>query len=213
MMEDWTASIYGLFEPRPEIEYVNGRRCHTFKCSRKGCKQRIRRYLDTSDAVSTGNMRRHAKSCWGVEVVEQADALGNGEDAREAFVKKTMRDGDIKVLLERKRGSVVSYSHRQFTRDETRYVTVNSHCLACDTHACPRTELVRWCAENGRPFGIVKDRGFLKLMKTGRPGYWIPSPTTVARDAKTLFASTRQHIAKLLQASLLVIALHQFTDV
>ena len=46
-------------------------------------------------------------------------------------------------------------------------------------------ELARWLAESGRPFEIVKDRGFLSLMKTGRLGYWIPSPSTVARDAKT----------------------------
>ena len=69
------------------------------------------------------------------------------------------------------------------------------------THAdrCIRTEIVRWCAENARPFSIVNDRGFLKLMKTGRPGYWVPSPSTVARDTKTIFARTRKRIAKMLQ--------------
>ena len=80
-------------------------------------------------------------------------------------------------------------------------------CFDRDLDACLRTELVRWCAENGRPFGLVKDRGFLKLMKTGRPGYWIPSPSTVARDAKVLFASARQRIAKMLQVSRLSITL------
>ena len=62
-------------------------------------------------------------------------------------------------------------------------------------------EIVRWVAENFRPYGIVKDRGFNSLMKTGRPGYHIPSPTTVARDVKLVFAHTRNRVAKLLKVS------------
>ncbi|KAG1797936.1 hypothetical protein EV424DRAFT_1265608, partial [Suillus variegatus] len=37
------------------------------------------------------------------------------------------------------------------------------------------------------------------LMKTGRPEYYIPSPSTVSRDVKLVFARTRQRIAKMLQ--------------
>lgn len=36
-------------------------------------------------------------------------------------------------------------------------------------------------------------------MKTGRPEYYIPSPSTVSRDVKLVFARTRQRIAKMLQ--------------
>lgn len=50
-----------------------------------------------------------------------------------------------------------------------------------------------------RPFLIVKDRGFLSLMKTGRPGYWVPSPTTVARDIKQVYTRTRARIGHLLR--------------
>ncbi|KAI0669490.1 hypothetical protein C8Q78DRAFT_956220, partial [Trametes maxima] len=46
---------------------------------------------------------------------------------------------------------------------------------------------------------IVHDPGFISLMKTGRPGYYLPSPSTVLRDTKTLFASTQRCMAKLLQ--------------
>ena len=46
---------------------------------------------------------------------------------------------------------------------------------------------MRWVAENMRPFSIVKDRGFQSLMKTGHPGYYIPSPDTVSRDVKRVF--------------------------
>lgn len=59
-------------------------------------------------------------------------------------------------------------------------------------------ELVRWVSESKRPFSIVKDRGFIKLMKTGRPSYWLPSPVTVSRDVKSVFARVRQRIANML---------------
>jgi coproporphyrinogen III oxidase len=36
-------------------------------------------------------------------------------------------------------------------------------------------------------------------MKTGRPEYYIPSPTTVSRDVKQVFANVRKRIAKMLQ--------------
>lgn len=36
-------------------------------------------------------------------------------------------------------------------------------------------------------------------MKTGRPGYYIPSPETVSRDVKRVFVKARQRIAAMLQ--------------
>jgi len=64
-----------------------------------------------------------------------------------------------------------------------------------------RAEIVRWVSENARPFEIVKDRGFQSLMKTGRPEYYIPSPSTVSRDVHLVFAHTRQRISKMLRVS------------
>lgn len=58
---------------------------------------------------------------------------------------------------------------------------------------------MRWIAESTRPFSIVGDRGFKKLMITGRPGFKLPSPSTVARDAKVLFTRTRRLIGHILQ--------------
>lgn len=58
---------------------------------------------------------------------------------------------------------------------------------------------MKWVCQSLRPFSIVKDSGFLTLMKTGRPGYYIPSPSTVSRDVKLVFARSRKRIAKLLQ--------------
>ncbi|KAF9014406.1 hypothetical protein BDZ89DRAFT_1023433, partial [Hymenopellis radicata] len=47
---------------------------------------------------------------------------------------------------------------------------------------------------------FVADRAFHKLMKTGRPSTYIPHPTTVSRDTKTLFAKTRRRLAKKFKA-------------
>jgi hypothetical protein len=60
-------------------------------------------------------------------------------------------------------------------------------------------EIVRWVSESKRPFNIVNDRGFQSLMKTGRPGYYIPSPKTVSRDVKKVFANVRNRLAKMLR--------------
>jgi hypothetical protein len=62
-----------------------------------------------------------------------------------------------------------------------------------------RAEIVRWVAENKRPFQIVNDRGFQSLMKTGRPGYCTPSAETVPKDVKQVFLRVRGRVAKMLQ--------------
>ena len=58
-MKEWTSLVYAFFHPEHKIEVKEGRRSHVFKCQAKGCKAMIRRYLDTKDARSTGNMRKH----------------------------------------------------------------------------------------------------------------------------------------------------------
>ncbi len=180
MMSQWNSPIYAFFEARPTIEYVEGRRTHVFKCLARGCGQKIRRYLDSKDRSSTGNLRRHARSCWGEETVDKACEAVNIEEARAHVVGSLLRNGTITASFKRKTGKV-TYSHRPHTKAET------------------RTEIVRWVAESLRPFKIVRDRRFLTLMKTGRPWYYIPSPSTVSRDAKMVFKRTRVRIAKMLQ--------------
>ena len=66
-----------------------------------------------------------------------------------------------------------------------------------------RAEIVRWVSESKRPFKIVEDRGFKKLMKTGRPEYYIPSPQTVSRDVKKVFVCVHKRVAKILQVSIM----------
>lgn len=62
-----------------------------------------------------------------------------------------------------------------------------------------RAEIVRWVSESLCLFEIVWDRGFQCLMKTGRPEYYIPLPSTVSCDVKLVFINVRKRIAKMLQ--------------
>ncbi|OJT15390.1 Zinc finger BED domain-containing protein RICESLEEPER 3 [Trametes pubescens] len=177
----WDSPIYAFFEPA----YVDHpapthRLAHAFRCSARGCKRIIYRFVGTSDASSTGNLSRHAKSCFGEDAVAAAREAKNKDEVRTKIVASFNKNGTITSAFERKKGGV-TYSHRPFTRIET------------------RTEIVKWVAEDLRPFRIVKDRGFLVLMKTGRPGYYVPSPSTVARDVKVVFARTRRRVARFLR--------------
>lgn len=65
-----------------------------------------------------------------------------------------------------------------------------------------RAEIVHWVSESQRPFEIVGDHRFLSLMKTGRPGYHLPHPRTVAHDVRQVFSRTKQQIAEMLQVSI-----------
>lgn len=188
LSKDWHSPIYAFFKPVPFIDYIDNRRVHVFVCGALHCKgkgkygQHVRRYLDTGDAKSTSNLRRHAKVCWGTETIDLACETKDVDAARDALAKGPSRDGSLIAVFERigKKKSI-TYSHRQHTKTES------------------RAEIVRWVAESMRPFMIVKDRGFQSLMKTGRPDYNIPSPETISRDVKKVFVRCRQRIAKMLQ--------------
>lgn len=65
-----------------------------------------------------------------------------------------------------------------------------------------RIEIVKWVAEKRRPFAIVEDPQFIFLMKTGRPGYRLPSAATVARDVKHVFVEMRQRMSNMLKVFL-----------
>jgi hypothetical protein len=180
LCKDWDARIYIFFRAIPSIEYVDSRKSHVFKCGATQCHYRtrfVRRYLDKSDAKSTSNLRRHAKACWGIEVVAAADASRDVNAARDALANHKEIDGSITALFQRigKRGA--TYSHRQHTREEARIV------------------FVRWVSESNRPFQIVNDPAFRELMKTGRPDYYIPSAETLSRDVKNVFLRVRERVS------------------
>ena len=127
LIEEWTSPIYAFFGKIPDISYINGRCVHEFRCSAKSCKAKgvykriVRRYLDTTDCKSTSNLKRHAIMCWGAENVDRA--LDTKVDIKEARVTLAgLKDGSITAAFERTGKGKVSYSHRQHTKAETRYL-------------------------------------------------------------------------------------------
>jgi len=127
LSKDWNSPIYVFFKPMPSIEYIKERRVHVFECNAKHCKGKgngrmVCRYLDTTDAKSTGNLCKHAKICWGEDVVAAADGTRDVLAAREALGKMKMKDGSILEAFEQVAKSKVTYSHRQHTTMESRCV-------------------------------------------------------------------------------------------
>jgi hypothetical protein len=186
---------------------IDKRRVHEFKCSASNCKGRgkqprvVRRYLDTTDRNSTGNLRKHARQCWGDEILLGADTCGDLDSTREGLAKaKKLQDGSITTAFERKGKGKVTFSHRQHDKTQTRFVVI-IEWIFCLSDTWLRAEIVRWVTESMRPFAIVNDRGFQCLMKTGRPEYYLPSGSTVSRDVKEVFKKVRGRIAKMLQVS------------
>lgn len=168
-------------------------------------RRTVTRYLDTPDATSTSNLTKHAKKCWGETTVKTAQDAGSIIGIRRALARaEVQEDGSIRACFNKvgsKGTGKVLYSHRQFTREETRCVCFLLPCAKVPTHSNFRAEIVRWVTESARPFDVVKDCGWQSLMKTGRPGYWTPSPKTVARNVRQVFVHSRQRLANILQVS------------
>jgi hypothetical protein len=130
MSRRWTSPIYAFFKKDPQIEYVDGRRSHVFRCAAANCKGRnrreVRRFLDKGDSNSTSGLTRHARVCWGEETVETARATGDLEGARGVLVKsKLLRDGSITSELTRLGKGKLTFSHRQHTKTEARCVSAH----------------------------------------------------------------------------------------
>ena len=212
MAKDWTSPIYGFFEARPAMETVDGRRCHEFRCTATNCKGRgakpriVRRYLDKADKGSTSNMHKHAKNCWGEEIVSKALQTKSEltiNEVRRSLSNAKIQDGTITAMFERKGKESVTFSMKQHTYLETRSgnVTIKNNKNYSPIYC--RVEIVRWVAESMRSIKIIEDPGFHRLMKTGRPQYKIPSRRTVARDVHVVFRRVKERIAKMLQVNIL----------
>ena len=104
-------------------------------------------------------------------MVTSADSTKNTNEVWATTVMGVLNPQLIMAAFEWNGKGKVKYSHRQHTKTEA------------------RAEIVRWVTESKWPFKIVADHGFQSLMKTGRPKYYIPSPTTVSRDVKKAFVN------------------------
>ena len=116
-------------------------------------------------------------------MVSTVDNAKNVNEAHEGVVKGLLTTGSITAAFEKSGKGKVTFSHRQHTKMEA------------------KAEIIHWVSENTRPFKIVSNRGFQSLMKTGRPNYYIPSPSTISRDVKRVFVKCQERIVKMLKAS------------
>jgi len=102
-VKDWLAPIYAFFCSIPVLKCVEGCHCHVFQCAAKSCRYKsrgVRRYLDKSDAKSTGNMRKHARKCWGDETVASADSANNANEVCVTTVKGILDAQSIMAAFE-----------------------------------------------------------------------------------------------------------------
>lgn len=127
LQRGWNAPIYAFFGAVPEIEYFSRRRAHVFLCLVKTCKGKgktprcVNRFFDKGDASSTSNLRKHAKHCWGDDVVKSADETKDLKIARSIVAKSGMGNATITAMFERaEKKGVVTYSHTQHTKTETK---------------------------------------------------------------------------------------------
>lgn len=83
----------------------------------------VQRYLDTTDRNSTGNLRKHAQLCWGDEILRGEDACGDLDSARAGLERvREKKDGSLTVAFKWKGEGVVTYSHCQHSRAQTRFI-------------------------------------------------------------------------------------------
>ncbi|KIL55361.1 hypothetical protein M378DRAFT_90995, partial [Amanita muscaria Koide BX008] len=188
----WGSPIYAFFKPDPLIEYDNkGNRIHAFECIAEPCQGKgrnqkfVRRNLGTADATSTGNLRKHALSCWGQEAIDAVSNSTSLQEARNVLKKarNTMRNGLLVFEFERTGSGKVTYSHRPPTKLES------------------RADHVRWMAESQQAFNLVSDAGYQRVMKSGQPAHYVPSGATLSRDVRQVFVYCRQKVSKLLKVS------------
>ena len=112
----WGSPIYSFFSPDVKIGYENGRKYHFFKCNARVCKNPRggqRRYLDTSDKTSTGNLKTHAVKCFSQAAI---DAAMKGTDNNE------QPDGSIYSVFGRQGSQPVSVTHKAHSDVQIRYV-------------------------------------------------------------------------------------------
>ena len=138
LAKDWNSPIYAFFKPIPFVDHIDGRRVHIFECGAKPCKRKgrngqyVRRYLNTGDATSTSNLRRHAKICWGDDAIEAACRTKDACAARDVLAKTRVKDGSITAAFERVGKESVTYSHRQHTKTEIRFVQMTESVLVAN---------------------------------------------------------------------------------
>jgi hypothetical protein len=132
-------------------------------------------------------------------VIVVADNAKNPNEVQKIMVKGILNPQLITMAFERKGKGNVTYFYHQYTKTKARYLCYYHSLVLGLLRFIHRAEIVQWVSKSKRPFSIVEDHGFQALMKTGRPGYYIPSVTTICRDLKKVFVNVCKQMAKMLQ--------------
>lgn len=118
----WHSCVYAFFKAEVKIETTpdDGRRYLAFRCAAKHCKtgRPVRRYLDKGDQ-SSGNLFKHARTCWGDEAVDQAQELGDATRVRGTLVANILQNGAITEYFAPAKKGAPTYSSRPLTKSQT----------------------------------------------------------------------------------------------
>jgi hypothetical protein len=101
------------------------------------------------DTQSTGNMHKHAKTCWGDDALNATGSAANADEIQTKIVRGILRNRSITGSFERKGNRKRTYSNWP---------------LSC---ADIKAEIVHWVSVCLWPFEIVNDKEFNFLMKMG----------------------------------------------
>lgn len=95
-----------------------------FQCSTKNCTARdghlVKRNINTQNATSTLNLKKHALKCWGEELVKAVMAVRSVHEAWAVLKEKGgLRDGSILAAFQKAGHEQVTYSNRALTNLES----------------------------------------------------------------------------------------------
>jgi len=77
-------------------------------------------FLNTKDKLSTGNLIKHIKNCWGNEVWAADSECQDASEAWNTIIKPFAKSGSIMASFERKGKGAVTYSHCQHMKTQTK---------------------------------------------------------------------------------------------
>ncbi|KAI9448957.1 hypothetical protein BJY52DRAFT_1094684, partial [Lactarius psammicola] len=171
LSKNWDAPVYIFYKSTPKVEYFNNCKAHVFECAASSCclKTRFICCILYTDDISSTS-----NLCQHARVCWGDEALAAADQTH-----------DVKTACEAlrnhnsKNGSITA----AFKHVGTGRVTYSHH-----QHTRIEARYIP-----------INDHAFCCLMKTERPGYYIPSAEMLSRDVKNVFVHVRECIAKLLQ--------------
>ncbi|XP_006462318.1 hypothetical protein AGABI2DRAFT_54554, partial [Agaricus bisporus var. bisporus H97] len=170
----WTASVYAFFHPEPKIEW----------CGVKGTNDR-KKYLKFKCVAphcrSTG---RHGPYVFrALEGSDSTSTKNLRHHAEGCYGKEALTAAD-RVGSGEKRREIIAGRNNDL-KDGSLVLAFEKQGVGRPTYSA-------------RP--PTKAERYQRNMKEGRPHHYIPSSSTLRRDLKKVFASSRQHVSQLLRA-------------